>query len=141
MIRVLLANKDDVNVVLWLNPQTAAEEQTSRSGTGTNRDGLRIYNEASAGKLFSQGVSVYPSAHSDFLSRSSSLAIDLGARCNASHSEFVPRSPNRLVVVRSKKLCTLLTPGKGGEIGTGAAAFDKSTMIALVMVLTPSTSA
>lgn len=122
------ANKDDINVVLWLSPQAAA------TSAAAGRDGLRIYNEASAGKLFSQGVSVYPSAHSDFLSRSSSLAIDLHARCNASNSEFVPRSPNRLVVVRSKKLCTLLTPGSA----VNSAAFEATTMIALVMVLSPS---
>jgi hypothetical protein len=122
------ANNDDLNVILWLSPQSPADTTQDAS---LAQDGLRIYDEASAGKLFSQGVSVYPSTHSDFLSRSSSLAIDLGARCNASQSEFVPRSPNRLVVVRSKKLCTLLTPGGP------ATSFDKATMIALVMTLTP----
>jgi hypothetical protein len=116
-------------VVLWLSPQ---ETTTSDSTTAAERDGLRIYSEASAGKLFSQGVSVYPSAHSDFLSRSSTLAIDLNARCNGTNSEFVPRSPNRLVLVRAKKLCTLLTPGTAQ-----ARSFEKDTMIALVMVLSP----
>lgn len=116
-------------MVLWLNPHTPASE-FSNAGS----DGLRIYDESSAGKLFSQGVSVYPSAHSDFLSRSSSLAIDLQARCNLSHSEFIPRAANRLVVVRSRKLCTLLTPGyaEGTKVD-----FEKDTMIALVMVLSP----
>lgn len=123
-------NKDDLNVVLWLSPSS-----TQASAANNAFDGLRIYDESSAGKLFSQGVSVYPSAHCDFLSRSSSLAIDLHARCNASNSEFVPRMPNRLVVVRSRKLCTLLTPGDARATDGG---FDRSTMIALVMVLTPS---
>lgn len=117
-------------MVLWLGP-TSPPSQTSAA---TSSDGLRIYDESSAGRLFSQGVSVYPSAHCDFLSRSSSLAIDLQTRCNISHSEFIPRSPNRLVVVRSKKLCTLLTPGDSSNAGL---AFDQSTMIALVMVLSP----
>lgn len=126
------ASKDDLNVVLWLNPQWPTDNEPEQSGDGS--DGLRIYDEASAGKLFSQGVSLYPSAHSDFLSRSSSLAIDLHARCNVSHSEFIPRVPNRLVVVRSKKLCTLLTAGAPNR----AKSFEQSTMIALVMVLTPS---
>ena len=122
-------------MVLWLSPQWPTESELEQGGTAqSHSDGLRIYDEASAGKLFSQGVSLYPSAHSDFLSRSSSLAIDLQARCNASHSEFIPRVPNRLVVVRSKKLCTLLTAGDADR----AKSFEQSTMIALVMVLTPS---
>lgn len=116
--------------MLWLNPPS-----TQSPAPSSAFDGLRIYDESSAGRLFSQGVSVYPSAHCDFLSRSSSLAIDLHARCNSSNSEFVPRVANRLVVVRSKKLCTLLTPGDARLRGAG---FDQSTMIALVMVLTPS---
>ena len=125
------ANHDDLNVVLWLNPHSPASE-FSNAGS----DGLRIYDESSASKLFSQGVSVYPSAHSDFLSRSSSLAIDLQARCNLSNSEFIPRAANRLVVVRAKKLCTLLTPGYTEISKKGD--FERSTMIALVMVLSPS---
>lgn len=123
-------NKDDLIVVLWLSPSSSQPAAPSNAF-----DGLRIYDESSAGKLFSQGVSVYPSAHCDFLSRSSSLAIDLHARCNSSNSEFVPRMPNRLVVVRSKKLCTLLTPG---DARLRDAGFDQSTMVALVMVFTPS---
>lgn len=119
-------------MVLWLSPQWPTETETE-SDPEELSDGLRIYDETSAGKLFSQGVSVYPSAHCDFLSRSSSLAIDLQARCNSSHSEFIPRVPNRLVVVRSKKLCTLLTAGAADR----ANSFDQSTMIALVIVLTP----
>lgn len=125
-------------MILWLTPEHPASEQPAVAG----QDGLRIYDESAAGRLFSQGVSVYPSAHCDFLSRSSSLAIDLAARCNASHSEFVPRAPNRLVVVRSRKLCTLLTPGGGAAAEEGetdqAQGFKENTMIALVMVLTPS---
>ena len=130
-----IANKDDINVVLWLSPSSPSAEADQMHTAAVGRDGLRIYNEASTGKIFSQGVSVYPSAHSDFLSRSSSLAIDLATRCNATNSEFIPRSPNRLVVVRSKKLCTLLTPGLPQS--TTAAPFDQTTMIALVMVLSP----
>lgn len=134
------ANNDDLTVVLWLNPASPASEFSNAGG-----DGLRIYDESSAGKLFSQGVSVYPSTHSDFLSRSSSLAIDLQARCNLSHSEFIPRAANRLVVVRSRKLCTLLTPGGDNQQGDAAAekekggkGFELNTMIALVIVLSPS---
>lgn len=131
-------------MILWLTPNQPASDEQGQDGQD-GQDGLRIYDESAAGRLFSQGVSVYPSAHCDFLSRSSSLAIDLAARCNASHSEFVPRAPNRLVVVRSRKLCTLLTPG--GGIGTkeeddeeadSGRGFRENTMIALVMVLSPS---
>ena len=141
------ASKDDLHVVLWLTPtwssSDSAVEDPSTAPAQRGVDGLRIYDEQSAGKLFSQGVSVYPSAHCDFLSRSSSLAIDLQSRCNVSASEFVPRVPNRMVVVRARKLCTLLSPGlqRAEELARSpqaAAAFDQTTMIALVIVLSPS---
>ena len=134
----VIANKEDFLAVLWLSPQTAsAESDGDVIDHARGSDGLRIYSEASASRLFSQGVSVYPSAHSDFLSRSSNLAIDLSTRCSESTSEFVPRSPNRLVVVRSNKLCTLLAPGTDSPPQAGA-SFEQSTVITLVMVLSPS---
>ena len=129
--------------MLWLNPGWASAEVNEKTKDALGKstvgtDGLRIYDETSAGKLFSQGVSVYPSAHSDFLSRSSNLAIDLQVRCNVSNSEFIQRIPNRMVVVRSRKLCTFLTPGKGAvdsELMNEQSTFDESTMLALVIVL------
>jgi hypothetical protein len=135
---LLLANKDDLIVVLWLSPHEEESDlvQIDQQRIAAGVDGMRIYDETAASKLFSQGVSVYPSAHSDFLSRSSNLAFDLQARCNVSNSEFVPRLANRMVVVRARKLCTMLTPGQvAASLG-----FEKTTMIALVMVLTPTLS-
>ena len=130
--------------MLWLNPGWSSAEVNEKIKDALGKtvelgtDGLRIYDETSAGKLFSQGVSVYPSAHSDFLSRSSSLAIDLQVRCNVSNSEFVQRVPNRMVVVRSRKLCTFLSPGRDAvdsELLNDQSTFDQSTMLALVIVL------
>jgi len=113
--------------VLWLNPLT------SGAGSETESDGLRIYDDVATSTLFSQGVSIYPSAHVDFLSRTGNLAIDLESRCGIEHSEYVDRKANRMVIVRGRRPIAFLTPGR--SLNGEEQSFSQSSMIALVVKL------
>lgn len=58
-----MSKKDELTVILWLN------SSPDDNGTGSHSDGVYIFDDYSAGKLFTQGVSVYPAVHPDFLSK------------------------------------------------------------------------
>jgi hypothetical protein len=123
-----MSNKDEITAVIWLNP-------TDQNDEGSDNDGLLIYDEFAAGQLFSQGISVYPSVHSDFLSRSGDLFIDGRVRCVGSSSEVVPRVANRMVVIKSRKPFMFINDVVQDR---RSKTFDKSNMIALVIVLSSS---
>lgn len=127
---VSMANEDEIMVVLWLNPLTS-----SGDGSAKENDGLRIYDDVATATLFSQGVSIYPSAHVDFLSRTGNLAIDLESRCGIEHSEYVVRKTNRMVIVRGRRPVAFLTPGPAPAGGGEEQSFSQSSMIALVVKL------
>lgn len=113
--------------LLWLSPShdsfdadaidaaadaTGAVDESVLGGVGLARaDGVRIFDEYATGLLFSQGVSVYPSVHPDFLSRSSDLHINMTARCGDDNSVYVPRKANRLVLVQPRKPLALVSSG------------------------------
>lgn len=121
----ITANPNEIAIIIWLSPLEDTEENES--------DGLLIYDDYSAGRLFSQGISVYPSVHPDFLSRSGSLDINLFERCTGTeNSVFIPRNSNRMVMVQSRKPFTFVTSAKSD---TDTIGFEDSTMIALVVVL------
>ena len=115
----MTGNPNEITAILWLSPDypaDGAEQELSPDSEGEGEDdggggdGLRVYDDFSAGRLFSQGVSVYPSVHPDFLSRSGDLDIDLARRCGGTqNSIFVPRQSNRLVLVQARKPFTLVT--------------------------------
>ena len=63
-----MSKKDELTIVLWLNSNTGPNLEDDDTGTD-HRDGIYIFDDYSAGKLFTQGVSVYPSVHPDFLSK------------------------------------------------------------------------
>lgn len=128
---VSMANEDEVMVVLWLNPLSSS---SSGEGSEKENDGLRIYDDVATATLFSQGVSIYPSAHGDFLSRTGNLAIDLESRCGIEHSEYVVRKANRMVIVRGRRPVAFLTPGPAVD-GEEQSLFSQSSMIALVVKL------
>lgn len=131
---VSMANEDEVLVVLWLNPLSSSGE-----GSEKENDGLRIYDDVATATLFSQGVSIYPSAHVDFLSRTGNLAIDLESRCGIEHSEYVARKANRMVIVRGRRPVVFVTPGpppaEDAEDEEEEQSFSQSSMIALVVKL------
>ena len=63
-----MSKKDELTIVLWLNSNTSPNLEDDDTATD-HRDGIYIFDDYSAGKLFTQGVSVYPSVHPDFLSK------------------------------------------------------------------------
>ena len=137
---VSMANENEVLVVLWLNPMT---DEKATEQKVANDDGLRVYDDIATATLFSQGVSIYPSAHVDFLSRTGNLAIDLEARCGVEHSEYIGRRSNRMVVVRGRRPIVFLTPGLSTTDGEANETskeekehlFVKNSMVALVVKL------
>ena len=60
-----MSKKDELTIILWLN----SSPDDNDNGAGSHKDGIFIYDDYSAGKLFTQGVSVYPAVHPDFLSK------------------------------------------------------------------------
>lgn len=141
---VVLGKKDEIVVILWLNPTSMTSEQQRKQEEQNNEDpsimhhndGLRIFDEFSLNILYTQGVSVYPSVHSDFLSKNGNLTIDILERCGKKDSELVLRRPNRMVVVRARRPVLLFTPNYlGWEIDKKPENFVNSTMIALVLFL------
>lgn len=125
--------------IIWLNPSSGSNTAASVAAEGQPaiEDGLRIFDDFAAGRLYSQGVSVYPSAHSDFFSKSGDLAIDMMARCNVTNSELVPRKTNRLVLLQPKKPFYFTVPQGGAQPSRNQREdeFESRTMIALVVVL------
>jgi hypothetical protein len=89
-------NTDELYAVLWLNPFAVPSDGNVMS------DGIEIYEEASSGMLFAQGISIYPSVHPSFLSSGGNLTIDMAARCKGATSEIIPRRNNRLVLINSR---------------------------------------
>eukprot|EP01034_Spumella_vulgaris_P023136 gene23136-29329_t len=99
---VAMGKTHETVVVLWLNPSAAAPE-TEEQTTSASEDGLRIFDEYAASKLFSQGVSEYPNVHSEFMSKSGDLAVAMPPRNNQTTSELVARRANRLVIIKGKR--------------------------------------
>ncbi len=121
---------------MWLNPASARAE-TAAAG----EDGLRIFDDFAAGRLFSQGVSMYPSVHPDFLSKSGDLSVDIVAKCNVTNSELIARRPNRLVVVKERRPFVFAVPAATGAPSRGDTDprdFERNTMVALVVFLSTS---
>ena len=125
--------------ILWLNPATGSSSAAAvvSEGQPAIEDGLRIFDDFAAGRLYSQGISVYPSAHSDFFSKSGDLLIDMVARCNVTNSELVPRKTNRLVLLQPKRPFYFSVPSADlvPSAAPNADEFESRTMIALVVYL------
>lgn len=112
----------------------------------SDSDGIRIFDGVSASRLFSQGVSVYPSVHSDFLSKSGNLDIQINERCDViEHSALVPRLTNRMVIIKSRMPFVFTAPAND-EPGIAAADnvrsydqgesdFEMNHMVAFVVVV------
>lgn len=130
---VSMSNKDELTVILWMNPTD--EDRNSRGEEEEALDGVRIYDDLTAGKLFSQGISVYPSVHPDFLSKSGDLFIDIQSRCEGAVSETVPRKPNRLVVVKARKPFLFVGGNEHKKQGSGDDNFVDNHMVAFVVVI------
>lgn len=137
---VILANGEELVAILWLNPTYGSNTAASVAleGQPPVEDGLRIFDDFAAGRLYSQGVSIYPSAHSDFFSKSGDLLIDMAARCNMTNSELVPRKTNRLVLLQPKRPFYFTVPSPSTkEVKKSAREdeFESKTMLALVVFL------
>eukprot|EP01038_Epipyxis_sp_PR26KG_P005866 gene5866-8090_t len=139
---VMMGNREEVTAVIWLNPmEEAVIINPDITPPSFYSDGLLICAQTTASKLFSKGVSVYPSTHSDFLSRANSLEVDLtptGEACDPDTSEIIPRQINRLVVIRSRRPFVLTTPYSLTLQQQYAQEknFQNKVMIAFVVVLT-----
>lgn len=114
---------------MWITPT----DDNLPENNDDNEDGLRVCGDYAANKLFSEGISIYPSVHTEYLSKSNDLSIDLFTRCNITTSELIPRKSNRLVVVRAGRPYVFTTPGN--VIGK---PFESSTMTAFVVILSQS---
>jgi hypothetical protein len=135
-------NRGELAVVIWLSPQTTFPGDRSPLSAS---DGLRIYDGSAASKLFSQGVSVYPSVHSDFLSKAGNLDIGIDERCNAAEqSALVPRLTNRMVIVKERMPFVFTAPDGKEPINDVDAArrydvgeddFDSNHILAFVVVV------
>lgn len=116
---VMLANRDEIAIVVFLNERQGANE------------GLILYDSKTADCLFSHGISKYPSVHPDFLSKNSELMIDVSAKCSNHQSELIMRKRNRMVVVRSKSPFYLHNRNPGEAL----ADFKSEVLFSLVIVI------
>jgi hypothetical protein len=126
---VFLSNKDELSVVLWMSPLTVDDNENEDDSS----DGILIFDEFAAAKLYSDGVSVYPSVHPDFLSKSGDLNIDIMNRCHGSTYELVPRKTNRLVVVKARKPFVFKTAKHAKS--RNFHSFTESYMTAVIVIL------
>ncbi len=132
---VAMGKTHETVVVLWLSPHKEAVEVEEQS-SAVQEDGLRIFDEYAASKLFAQGVSEYPNVHSEFLSKSGDLAIAMPPRSNQTTSELVARRANRLVIVKGKRPFTFSVPSVGDrDEWDRNDSFAETTMLAVVIVL------
>jgi hypothetical protein len=132
---VAMGKTHETVVVLWLSPDREAVEVEDQRDTA-QEDGLRIFDEYAASKLFAQGVSEYPNVHSEFLSKSGDLAIAMPPRSNQTTSELVARKANRLVVIKGKRPFTFSVPARVDRDETDQGdSFARNTMVAVVIVL------
>ena len=140
---VMTVNRGELAVVIWLGPQT---EFPIGGNPASDSDGLRIYDHIAASKLFSMGVSVYPSVHSDYLSKSGNLDIQIAQRCNKlERSTLIPRLTNRMVIIKERMPFMFSAPNKTEPLedsdsnarlfDRGASDFEKDNMIAFVVVV------
>lgn len=145
---VMSVNRGEMAIIIWMTPQSAFPLNQNPE---SDSDGLRIYDMNAAQQLFAHGVSVYPSVHSDFLSKSGSLDIRIEQRCNAAeNSALVPRLTNRMVIVK-ERMPFMFTAPSGKDIinsrtkadsdtsarayDVGNSDFEKNNMIAFVVVV------
>lgn len=91
---ILLANRDEMIAILWLNEAPAE--------WSSDNDGVLVYDTRTSDCLYGQGASRYPSIHPDFLSKGGDLNVNVASKCVNHQYEFIPRKKNRMLFVRSK---------------------------------------
>ena len=122
-------------VILWIN--SFANDSTEK--TDSESDGMKIYSRDVASLLVSNGASVKPAIHPDFLS-SASAGLSLQQKSPflrlKGSSELISRKNNRMVVINPRRPFCFVTSGVDlSNFATNSEkSFEKRTAIAVVFV-------
>ena len=120
-------------MVLWLNSDSDPVDESTEAD-----DGLKIFSDDIFAMLLSNGVSVKPAIHPDFLSSSSTgLNLVQGAPYLklAGAAEIIPRKHNRMALLGSKRPFGFVSRPNLAARSTWK-HFEKKTTLALVYIYT-----